>query len=200
MHNGDYSGRRFSPLTTIDTIDRVVADAGLGLPAEPRQRAGGRRRPDVGHDQGHAGRRQRRACTSRSPITSGPWTRAAAREIWHATWPSKGGWHIGNRGVAVLGQHGLRRNAGLQSGGAQHPRRPREVAHRDLRSRAVLLRLRRSAHRQEPRHRRRERRRSRHPRLPAGARSGDRRAAVALVRLSGAGHARGEDRGRASKR
>src|SRR4029077_8462482 len=25
------------------------------------------------------------------------------REIWHSTWPSKGGWHIGNRGVAVLG-------------------------------------------------------------------------------------------------
>ena len=26
------------------------------------------------------------------------------RELWHATWPSKGGWHIGNRGVAVLGR------------------------------------------------------------------------------------------------
>ena len=24
------------------------------------------------------------------------------REIWHYVWPSKGGWHIGNRGVAVL--------------------------------------------------------------------------------------------------
>ena len=27
----------------------------------------------------------------------------SGRELWHATWPSKGGWHIGNRGVAVLG-------------------------------------------------------------------------------------------------
>jgi alcohol dehydrogenase (cytochrome c) len=28
----------------------------------------------------------------------------SGRELWHATWPSKGGWHIGNRGVAVLGR------------------------------------------------------------------------------------------------
>ncbi len=27
----------------------------------------------------------------------------SGRELWHASWPSKGGWHIGNRGVAVLG-------------------------------------------------------------------------------------------------
>jgi alcohol dehydrogenase (cytochrome c) len=27
----------------------------------------------------------------------------SGREIWHTTWPSKGGWHIANRGVAVLG-------------------------------------------------------------------------------------------------
>src|SRR4029434_735745 len=27
----------------------------------------------------------------------------SGREIWHSTWPSKGGWHIGNRGVVVLG-------------------------------------------------------------------------------------------------
>ena len=27
----------------------------------------------------------------------------SGRELWHATWPSRGGWHIGNRGVAVLG-------------------------------------------------------------------------------------------------
>ena len=91
------------PADDDQRVQRVGADAGVGLSPEPGRRAGGWRRRDVRHDQGHAGRRQRRACTSRFPITSGPWTRARGREIWHATWPSKGGWHIGNRGVAVLG-------------------------------------------------------------------------------------------------
>ena len=65
-----------------------------------RRRAAAARR----RSRSRARRSSRTACcTSRFPITSGPWTRAAASEIWHATWPSKGGWHIGNRGVAVLG-------------------------------------------------------------------------------------------------
>ncbi len=52
--------------------------------------------------------RQRRsrstACsTSPRPTTCGPWTRATGRELWHYAWQSKGGIHIGNRGVGVYG-------------------------------------------------------------------------------------------------
>ncbi len=124
----------------------------------------------------------------------------SGRELWHATWPSKGGWHIGNRGVAVLGRTVYVETPDCNLVALDTRDGTREVADRDLRPRAVLLRVRRAADRRQPRHRRRQRRRSRHSRLPAVARSGNRRAAVALV-TSTPSRARPRRRpGRASRR
>jgi alcohol dehydrogenase (cytochrome c) len=102
MYNGDYSGRRFSSLTRIN--DNNVA--GLTLAWVYRPNAGGAQAGGGG-------------CTGVSikgtPVvvngvmyTTSPdhvWAVDArtGREIWHATWRSRGGYCIGNRGVAVLG-------------------------------------------------------------------------------------------------
>ena len=76
----------------------------------------------------------------------------------------------------------LLRNARLPPRLARHQGRQGALAQGDLRSRSVLLRLGRAGGGQGPRHRRRQRRRPRHPGLRPVARSGERRDAVALVR------------------
>jgi alcohol dehydrogenase (cytochrome c) len=102
MHNGDYSGRRFSTLTRINA-GNVNS---MTLAWVHRANAGG----------GQAGG----GGAAPFPIKGTPvvvngimyltipdhvWAIDArsGREIWHSTWPSKGGWHISNRGVAILG-------------------------------------------------------------------------------------------------
>ena len=102
VYNGDYSGRRFSALTRINT-NNVNA---MTLSWVYRPNAGG----------GQAGGGGNTAVTIKGTpvvvngvmyvtIPDHVWAVDArtGREIWHSTWPSKGGWHIGNRGVAVLG-------------------------------------------------------------------------------------------------
>ena len=49
------------------------------------------------------------------------------REIWHYTWQSKGGIHIGNRGVAISGDYAVLRDAGLPSRVAQRRRTARSA-------------------------------------------------------------------------
>ncbi len=102
MYNGDYSGRRFSPLTKINANNVTAMTLAWVHRANPRggQAGGGGNAP--------------------FPIKSTPvvvngvmyvtipdhvWAIDArsGREIWHSTWPSRGGWHISNRGVAILG-------------------------------------------------------------------------------------------------
>ena len=92
------------------------------------------------------------------------------REIWHLAWPSTGGIHIGNRGVAISRRLALLRDARLPPRLAQHQGRHRAMAQEDLRSRSVLLRLGRAGHHQEHGDRRRERRR---PRLPGYSQAHD---------------------------
>ncbi len=101
MHNGDYSGRRFSALTTVTSgnvgslslgwTHRVVATGPAGGGGTTAAVIKGT--PVVANGVLYV------------TIPDHVWALDArsGRELWHATWPSKGGWHIGNRGVAVLG-------------------------------------------------------------------------------------------------
>jgi alcohol dehydrogenase (cytochrome c) len=102
MYNGDYSGRRFSTLTAInaDTVSALTL-AWVYRPSPGAAPAGGGGATSV-------------TIKGTPVVVNGVmyvtipdhvWAVDArsGREIWHATWPSKGGWHIGNRGVAVLG-------------------------------------------------------------------------------------------------
>ena len=43
------------------------------------------------------------SCTSPRPTTRGPWTPATGTSIWHYFWKTKGGTHIGNRGLGMWG-------------------------------------------------------------------------------------------------
>jgi alcohol dehydrogenase (cytochrome c) len=102
MHNGDYSGRRFSHLDALDTntVERLTL-AWVARPSPGAAPAGGggptsvtiKGTPVVVNGVMYV------------TIPDHVWALDArtGRQIWHATWPSKGGWHIGNRGVAVLG-------------------------------------------------------------------------------------------------
>jgi glucose dehydrogenase len=98
-YNGDYSGRRFSPLKKINQSNV----GGLTLAWVRRTTVAGR--------QGGGGNTA--AVIKGTPIVINgvmyytipdhAWAIDArtGREIWHYEWPSKGGWHIGNRGAAA---------------------------------------------------------------------------------------------------
>jgi alcohol dehydrogenase (cytochrome c) len=102
MYNGDYSGRRFSSLANIDTSN-VASLARAWV-----------YRPQAGDVPAGGGGKTAVLIKGTPVVVNGVlyvtipdhvWAVDArsGKEIWHATWPSKGGWHIGNRGVAVLG-------------------------------------------------------------------------------------------------
>ena len=94
-YNGDYSGRRFSPLTKINASNvqalslgwtfRVPSGFGGGVPIKgtPLQVDG----------------------VIYVTVPDHVWAIDArtGRELWHYAWESKGGIHIGNRGVAIAG-------------------------------------------------------------------------------------------------
>jgi len=103
MYNGDYSGRRFSALTSIDMTNVASLTQAWTF------------RPDAGNAPAGGGGSAQVLIKGTPVVVNGVlyvtipdhvWAVDArtGREIWHATWPSKGGWHIGNRGVAVLGE------------------------------------------------------------------------------------------------
>ncbi len=89
----------------------------------------------------------------------------SGREIWHHAWDSKGGVHIGNRGVGILNDTLYFETPDCHLVALNVQRRQGEVAQDDLRSRSLLLRVGRAGDREEPRDRRRQRRRSRRARL-----------------------------------
>jgi alcohol dehydrogenase (cytochrome c) len=102
MYNGDYSGRRFSTLSQIDAARVSSLTRAWTL------------RPNAGTAPAGGGGATSVLIKGTPVAVNGVlyvtipdhvWAVDArsGREIWHATWPSKGGWHIGNRGVAVLG-------------------------------------------------------------------------------------------------
>jgi alcohol dehydrogenase (cytochrome c) len=102
MYNGDYSGRRFSPLSAIDAS--TVGSLSLAWVF----------RPNPGPAPA-AGGGPTQVIVKGTPVVANGvmyvtipdhvWAvdPRTGRELWHTTWPSRGGWHIANRGVAVLG-------------------------------------------------------------------------------------------------
>ncbi len=97
-YNGDYSGRRFSPLTNINSNN--VQSLSLAWVHRINVASSG---PFPG------------SIKSTPVVVDGVmfftvpdhvWAIDArtGRELWHFAWPSKGGIHIGNRGVAVSGK------------------------------------------------------------------------------------------------
>jgi alcohol dehydrogenase (cytochrome c) len=102
MYNGDYSGRRFSALTTVNSSN--VQALSLGWvhrinPGSGQAGGGGVASPTI------KGTPVVVNGVMYVTIPDHVWAIDArtGRQIWHSSWPSKGGWHIANRGVAVLG-------------------------------------------------------------------------------------------------
>ena len=102
MYNGDYSGRRFSSLSTITPSNASALTLAWVY------------RPNPGPAPAGGGGSTQVLIKGTPVVVNGVlyvtipdhvWAVDArtGREIWHTTWPSKGGWHIGNRGVALLG-------------------------------------------------------------------------------------------------
>ena len=96
--NGDYSGRRFSPLTKVNATN--VSSLSLAWVYRMTAQSAG---PFPG------------SIKSTPVVVDGVmfftipdhvWAIDArsGRELWHFAWPSRGGIHIGNRGVAVYGK------------------------------------------------------------------------------------------------
>ena len=94
---------------------------------------------------------------------------------------SNGGNHIGNRGVGISGDCCISKRRIAISSRSTSRTAPSAGTSRSAISISSTTRRLAPVIDQEPRHRRRERRRPGHPRLPRGARPGDRRNAVALV-------------------
>jgi len=101
-YNGDYSGRRYSTLSRINASN--INSLSLAWVYRPNTGGGA---------QGGGGNAS--VVIKGTPIQVNGvlyvtfpdhvWAVDArtGREIWHYSWRSKGGWHIGNRGAAVLG-------------------------------------------------------------------------------------------------
>jgi alcohol dehydrogenase (cytochrome c) len=95
-YNGDYSGRRFSPLTRItDKNVRALSLAWVYRADAGTTRGGGVIKSTPIQVDG----------VLYFTVPDHVWAVDArtGRERWHYTWPSKGGNHLANRGVAVLG-------------------------------------------------------------------------------------------------
>jgi alcohol dehydrogenase (cytochrome c) len=115
-YNGDYSGRRFSPLTQINqsTIKTLnLAWVYHALPGEtPRSIVGG----EGPAEQPGAGERNPFGASIKStplmvngvlyfttPDNTWAIDARSGHELWHYFWRTKGGIHIGNRGVGMYG-------------------------------------------------------------------------------------------------
>ena len=94
-YNGDYSGRRFS---TLDKINTTNVDA-LTLAWAFRLNAG----PGAGNIKGTP-LQINGVIYLTAPDNVWALDARTGRELWHHTWQSTGGIHIGNRGAAVLGE------------------------------------------------------------------------------------------------
>ena len=92
MFNGDYSGRRFSPLKKIN--DQNVGSLSLSWVYRITAPGAIKATPIVLDGVMYF------------TVPDHVWAVDArnGREIWHFQWPSKGGIHIGNRGVGIYGK------------------------------------------------------------------------------------------------
>jgi alcohol dehydrogenase (cytochrome c) len=100
MYGGDYSGRRYSTLKDINTSNVTSLSQVWSYRLNAGSAAGGGR--------GVGGLKATPLMVNGVLYFSAPdhaWAIDAhtGKEIWHFAWPSKGGIHIGNRGVAISG-------------------------------------------------------------------------------------------------
>ena len=101
-YNGDYSGQRFSSLAQINSsnINQLALAWVYRVAAGPEQSGGGRSVPVI------KGTPLEINGVLYVTIPDHVWAIDArsGRQLWHYEWKnSKGGWHIGNRGVGVSG-------------------------------------------------------------------------------------------------
>ena len=111
-YSGDYSGQRYSPLTEINTgnvknlslawVSRVVTGV-AGNPRAPKTIVGG-----IGSTEATAPASIRGAVllvdgTLYATTPDNTWALDArdGHELWHYVWKTRGGTHIGNRGVGI---------------------------------------------------------------------------------------------------
>src|SRR5215203_494809 len=94
MYNGDYSGRRFSTLKKINDTNINSMSFAWIYRANPGPSGGSIKATPLVIDG-----------VMYFSMPDHVWAIDArtGREIWHFTWPSKGGIHIGSRGVAAYG-------------------------------------------------------------------------------------------------
>ena len=102
MVNGDYTGRHFSALKKINSANVTNLTQGWTWRANPGNG------PVAGGGATSATIKGTPIVVNGVMYTTIPdhvWALDArtGRELWHFSWTSKGGWHIGNRGAAILG-------------------------------------------------------------------------------------------------
>ena len=172
MYNGDYSGRRFSPLAKINTSNVDSLSLAWVYRISAGESGGAIKSTPVLLDG-----------VLYFTVPDHVWAIDArdGREVWSFTWQSQGRHSHRQPRRGRVRQLALFRNAGLQSGVAESERRQGALAQARLRSGSVLLRIHRAAGDQEPRDYRGERRRSGHSGLYRIPRSRDR------ARCNGAG-------------
>ena len=169
--NGDFSGRRFSPLTKVNDKNVKRLSLAWSYRADRSERRA---------DQGDAAAGQRHRSISRLRSTCGPSTRGPAGNL---------ALRLGRRravttsAIAVSASSATgstsRRRTAISSRSTSRTARSAGASRSVIRS--LLLRVHGAGHRRQSRHRRCQWRRPRYSRLYRSARSGDRRAAVALV-------------------
>jgi len=115
-HYGDYSGRRYSPLTQINqaTVKTLSLAWTHRATAQEGDNAGGEYRAG---DPYYWGGPQANLTIKATPLVSNGVIYVAApdhvyaidartgRQIWHYFWRTRGGIHIGNRGVGLYGNY-----------------------------------------------------------------------------------------------
>jgi alcohol dehydrogenase (cytochrome c) len=103
-YNGDYSGRRYSPLTKINAsnIDSLSLSWVFRAAEGDREQGGGGNGAPV-----IKGTPLQVNGVIYVTAPDNVWALDAhnGRQLWHYGWKTKGGWHIGNRGAAVLGNN-----------------------------------------------------------------------------------------------
>ena len=186
--DADQQRQREEPGARVGLSPQHVARRSRSSAAEgPTRPARRRRRLRTADDQGDAADGQRRPVFLRRRTTCGRWTRGPAAKCWHYFWKTRGGIHIGNRGVGMYGNwiYFLTPDNYFVSLDAAtgKERWHTEIANvkREYFSTSAPIIIGKQVH-----HRRR-RRLARRARLSRVARSGDRRAAVAVVHDAAAG-------------
>ena len=126
-YSGDYSGHALQPPDADQPVERQKPDAGLGR--QGHRRAGRRRAADVAADAAAAAARRSSSAAKARPTWPAAATPTSAasilevngilyfstpdnawaidardgHELWHYFWKTKGGTHIGNRGLGMWG-------------------------------------------------------------------------------------------------